>query len=420
MSSNNKLTQRGPNATTPARLPGIQTARIQDANVRQAVESLREWVEVRLGSRGDIWERAITKREYKLDYDDLRFKIDNLEELVLRLQADAKAGSGVTQQAGVPLADFEAFKAFVYGELDAVRALAGASSVGTGDSAVIIRTAAGSSSGVASGSGIGASTVAVPGASSGVAVVTAVGLGLSVSSASATGVATATAVSGNDANWTSVSLLLHMNGANNSTSFPDTSSSPKTVTANGDAKITTSTSVFGGASATFDGTGDFLSIPSDSSLSLNSSTFCVEGRAKLDATTGNRTLVDFRGSGASNSSWLIYADAANRSLHVYNGVTGTTVASTGGFDLPASGTWFAWSVCHNGSSTVQIHINGNTRASAGFASVPATDSSGLRIGMNQAGADGWLGQMDELRITKGASRYFDTNYTPASAAFPDG
>lgn len=57
------LSQRGPNATTPAKLPGIQTSRVADPAVRASLEALREWVEVRLGSRGDKWERAVTARE---------------------------------------------------------------------------------------------------------------------------------------------------------------------------------------------------------------------------------------------------------------------------------------------------------------------------------------------------------------------
>lgn len=56
------LSRRGPGANTPAKLPGIQTSRVEDPATRQAMEALREWVEVRLGSRGDKWERAVTER----------------------------------------------------------------------------------------------------------------------------------------------------------------------------------------------------------------------------------------------------------------------------------------------------------------------------------------------------------------------
>ena len=63
--SGNRLTNRGANANQPARLPSLQTARVADPQVQRALESLREWVEVRLGSRGDAFERALTLREFE-------------------------------------------------------------------------------------------------------------------------------------------------------------------------------------------------------------------------------------------------------------------------------------------------------------------------------------------------------------------
>lgn len=79
------LSRRGPNANTPAKLPGIQTARIGDANTRQAVEALREWVEVRLGSRGDPFERAATQR-------DLSRLVDRIVVLESSVGAASEAG----------------------------------------------------------------------------------------------------------------------------------------------------------------------------------------------------------------------------------------------------------------------------------------------------------------------------------------
>ena len=56
-------------------------------------------------------------------------------------------------------------------------------------------------------------------------------------------------------------LLLHCNGTDAATSFPDSSPSNHTVTANGNAQVDTAQSKWGGAAALFDGTGDYLSIP---------------------------------------------------------------------------------------------------------------------------------------------------------------
>lgn len=69
------LSRRGPNANTPAKLPALETSRIADRNTQQAIDALREWVEVRLGSRGDRFERAVTFR----DVDPLTARVAALE-----------------------------------------------------------------------------------------------------------------------------------------------------------------------------------------------------------------------------------------------------------------------------------------------------------------------------------------------------
>jgi hypothetical protein len=64
-----------------------------------------------------------------------------------------------------------------------------------------------------------------------------------------------------DPDFANVSLLLHMDGSNGSTTFPDSSSNGLTVTRYGNAQISTAQSKFGGASAYFDGAGDYLELP---------------------------------------------------------------------------------------------------------------------------------------------------------------
>ena len=57
------------------------------------------------------------------------------------------------------------------------------------------------------------------------------------------------------------SLLLHFDGAHNSTSVVDSSYLTKTSTAQGDAKISIAKNKFGGSSMYFDGSGDYLTVP---------------------------------------------------------------------------------------------------------------------------------------------------------------
>ena len=73
-----------------------------------------------------------------------------------------------------------------------------------------------------------------------------------------------------------VSLLLHGNGTNGSTTITDSSPTPKTVTAVGNAQISTAQSKFGGASIAFDGTGDYATVPSASAFDFGTADFTVE------------------------------------------------------------------------------------------------------------------------------------------------
>jgi hypothetical protein len=81
----------------------------------------------------------------------------------------------------------------------------------------------------------------------------------------------------NDANTL---LLLHMDGTNGSTVFRDDNgiigSTPKAITANGNAQISTAQSKFSGSSALFDGTGDFLLLGHNTDLNFGPNNFTVE------------------------------------------------------------------------------------------------------------------------------------------------
>lgn len=57
---------RSPFASAPAKLPALQALRLQDPQAQKAIEALREWVEVRLGARGDPNEKAVTLREFEI------------------------------------------------------------------------------------------------------------------------------------------------------------------------------------------------------------------------------------------------------------------------------------------------------------------------------------------------------------------
>ena len=79
-------------------------------------------------------------------------------------------------------------------------------------------------------------------------------------------------------------LLLHCDGTNTSTTITDSSSRANTVTAVGNAQLSTSVKKFGTASLKLDGTGDYCTVPSDQKLTNGSFESATTG-ATLDQYT---------------------------------------------------------------------------------------------------------------------------------------
>ncbi len=70
----------------------------------------------------------------------------------------------------------------------------------------------------------------------------------------------------NDPYWANVVLLMHMDDELGNVKFIEEKG--KIVTVNGNSKLVSTQSKFGGYSGYFDGTGDYLSIPGSTDFSL--------------------------------------------------------------------------------------------------------------------------------------------------------
>ena len=221
---------------------------------------------------------------------------------------------------------------------------------------------------------------------------------------------------GGDEYWANVSLLLHMDGSNGSTTFTDSSSNAFTVTANGNAQISTAQSKFGGASGLFDGTGDWLSIPEASALEL-SADFTIECWIRTSSTSdmvigssknGTNTQI-LRINSGSSGNLDFYAPVYG---WVYQGVAAGITTST----------WHHLALTRSGSNT-RMFVDGVQKGTTvtDWTGTIAMDIVGaLFIGGSHytAPAIDFNGYIDDLRITKGVARY-TANFTAPAAAFPD-
>ena len=211
-----------------------------------------------------------------------------------------------------------------------------------------------------------------------------------------------------DPDYPNVSLLLHGDGTNGSTSIIDSSPSPKTVTAVGNAQISTAQSKFGGSSIALDGTGDYLTVPSNASFAFGTGDFTVELWAYFGDLLGYSTLVGTRTAGNDTTAWTVGLTASEQLYFYTNGFNITTAAL-------AQNTWHHLAISRQ-SNNLRAFVNGIQSGSA-ISDNKNYSTNNLAIGSTTNFAQQFNGYIDDLRITK-VARYA-ANFTPPTAPFYD-
>jgi hypothetical protein len=234
---------------------------------------------------------------------------------------------------------------------------------------------------------------------------------------SLTGAATVTGANLNvgaiDPNFANVSLLLHGNGTNGSTVFTDNSTNNFTVTALGNAQIDTTIKKYGTGSIELDGTGDYLTVPSNAVLGLGAGDYTIELWIYL--------TLDFNvnGKGVITANYLqnfavigANSGTGNRIDFYYVGVGFST--STTFINL---NTWTHIAICRL-SGTTKIYFNGNQVGASNLAIGNGVANTVYVGTLSHDIPQTMSGYIDDVRITKGVARY-TANFTPPSTQFPD-
>jgi titin len=242
-----------------------------------------------------------------------------------------------------------------------------------------------------------------------VAAVNAVGVGAYTAASSAV---TPTA---GDLLFSSVSLLLHMDGTGNT--FVDSSGTPKTITASGNATQSTAQSQFGGKSAAFDGTGDWIATNTNAGLTFGEGDFTIEFWARP---TGNqpsipRIMGNLSASAFSTGDWVLTQNLGF-GFYAYEYESGGSPIVSLGSSL-TNDTWAHVAIVRSGSAWSMYH-NGSRVSTNTFSGSLDTGTRRLVIGSSGNTAEAWNGYIDELRVTK-AARYTGSTITVPTAAFPD-
>jgi hypothetical protein len=224
-----------------------------------------------------------------------------------------------------------------------------------------------------------------------------------------------------DPDFANVSLLLHGDGTNGSTTIIDSSSNAHSVTAAGDAQISTAQSKFGGASIAFDGSGDYLSAAPDADYAVGTGDFTVEAWIYPTSFPNTyHTVAATRGIAGNPNAWS-WAVVNNGTLMIYTSGFAYQGTDTGAVAL---NTWSHVALARSGTD-LQAYVDGVANRSTPVTVSNNFTDQNLWIGTTGGvatgggfGGDPFTGYIDDLRITKGVARY-TSNFTPPTAPFPD-
>jgi hypothetical protein len=214
-----------------------------------------------------------------------------------------------------------------------------------------------------------------------------------------------------------IKLLLPMNGANNSTTFTDYSSTGRTVTAYGDAKISTAQSKWGGSSAYFDGTGDYLSVPYDPAIiqwfEQDFTIECWINVVDLATMSTYPVYASLIGQGNPDSGapfWSFGPLDDGRVIMYWSNAGVRYKVST---QTITANTWNHIAMVKSGSG-VEIYVNGiGTGAPVSF---PATYSNSLPLIIGKLYNRAINAYVNDMRITHSA--VYTSNFSVPTAAFP--
>ncbi|OGW69577.1 MAG: hypothetical protein A2036_04300 [Omnitrophica bacterium GWA2_50_21] len=214
----------------------------------------------------------------------------------------------------------------------------------------------------------------------------------------------ATATGGIDSNAV---LVLHGNGTDGSTTFTESSDSPLTVTANGNAQIDTAQSKFGGASGLFDGAGDYLTIPSNSVFDFGTGDFTIDFWVRLNSASAGQCFID-----RNETADFAVRYAGDGTLRFE--IESSTVVSTSW--SPSANVWYHIAAVRSGSDC-KLFVDGTQIGSTGTNSANVTGTTQVAIGVLATSLahnlNGWI---EELRVSKGVARW-TSNFTPPTSEY---
>ena len=212
-----------------------------------------------------------------------------------------------------------------------------------------------------------------------------------------------------DPDFMSTTSLLHFDGSNNGTNntFLDSSDSGHSLTRNGNltqGSFTPFSADEGNWSVFYDGTDDYLSIPTSDDFAFGTGDYTIEAWVWKN-TTGQEHIYEGRDGGNTNRI-LFYVNSANKLANYIN----ASVKGTASSDFPLN-QWVHVALTRDGT-TLRLFLNGvasgTSTASLGTSNYP------LNVAGDSTGRLGLEGYVSDVRVIKGTAVYTSA-FTPPTA-----
>ena len=217
-----------------------------------------------------------------------------------------------------------------------------------------------------------------------------------------------------DPNYSSVSLLLHGDGADGSTTFTDNSPTPKVPTNFGNV-ISTAQSKFGGASIFAN--SSYMEYAANTDFELGSGAFTIECWYRGTSAANFASIISKGTISTTAGSYGLHFRSANNTIAFYLGAANDNVI-TSTTSIRTAATWFHIAVTRSGNST-RLFINGTQEGITYGFDYNITTGGVLTVGRDSYSTSFKVnGYIDDVRITKGVARY-TTNFPAPTAPFPN-
>jgi hypothetical protein len=183
----------------------------------------------------------------------------------------------------------------------------------------------------------------------------------------------------------------------------------KTITANGNAKLSTAVKKFGTASLELDGTGDYAFVQASPDFAYGTDDFTIEMWVYRTVSGITQVLLDQRTAAPTNFAPVVFINTSNTLGYV----NGAASVITGANTVPLN-TWSHVALSRNGTST-RLFLNGVQEG------ITYTDANNyiqtpVTIGARFNNIQNFTGYIDDLRIIKGVGLYTANFTAPTTRA----